>query len=72
MSDSGPFPDDVPLADALEQQRSAAESADLETVDADEQVPTENRDTPLESNATDWQEQRQVVETRDEGEVGEV
>jgi len=71
VSDSSPFPDDVPLADALEQQRPAAEAADLETVDPDERVPTENGDTPLESNAPDWQEQHQVVETHDEDEVRE-
>ena len=69
MSDSGPFPDDVPLADALEQQRPAAESADLETVDPDERVPIENDDTSLESNAPDWHEQHQVVETHDVDEV---
>jgi hypothetical protein len=69
VSDSGPFPGDVPLADALEQQRPAAEAADLETVDPDERVPTENGDTPLESNAPDWQEQHQVVETHDQDEV---
>ncbi|MGO8770678.1 MAG: hypothetical protein ACLQIK_15410 [Mycobacterium sp.] len=71
MSDSGPFPDDVPLADAIEQQRPAAEAADLETVDPDERVPIENGDMPLESNASDWQEQHQVVETHDEDEVRE-
>jgi hypothetical protein len=71
VSDSGPFPDDVPLADAIEQQRPAAEAADLETVDLDERVPIENGDTPLESNASDWQEQHQVVETHDEDEVRE-
>ena len=69
VSDGGPFPDDVPLADAVEQQRPAAEAADLETLDPDERVPTENGDTPLESNAPDWQEQHQVVETHDEDEV---
>ena len=69
MSDSGSFPDDVPLADALEQQRPAAEAADLETVDPDERVPTENGDTPLECNAPDWQEQHQAVETHDQDEV---
>ena len=71
VSDSGPFPDDVPLADALEQQRPAAEAADLETVDPDERVPIENGDTPLESNAPDWQEQHQVVETHDVDEIRE-
>jgi hypothetical protein len=70
VSDSGPFPDDVPLADAIEQQRPAAEAADLETVDPDERVPIENGDTPPESsNAPDWQEQHQAVETHDEDEV---
>lgn len=71
MGDSGPFPDDVPLADALEQLRPAAEAADLETVDPDERVPTENGETPLESNPPDWQEQHQVVETHDEDQVRE-
>lgn len=55
------FPDDVPVGDAVEQLRSVAEPAELEGVDDD--AP------PLESNESDWQEQRQVVEDPDEDEI---
>lgn len=53
------LPDDVPVADAVEQARSA-----LEDADADDAPITEER--PLESNESDWQEQLQVVEDPEE------
>ena len=52
------FPDEVPLADAAEQGRPAAGATDP-PIAADEEVP-------LESNPTDWHEQRLVVEDADE------
>jgi len=48
----GVFPDDVPIADAVEQQRPTADS------------PTDEErgsDVPLETTASDWQEQRETV-----------
>jgi hypothetical protein len=47
----GVFPDDVPVADALEQQQPAADP------------PDEGPDgrVPLEASASDWQEQREKV-----------
>jgi hypothetical protein len=48
----GPFPDDVPVADAVEQQRTTSDSPD----------PTGlAQDIPLEASAPDWQEQREEV-----------
>lgn len=46
------FPDDVPIADALEQQRETADTP-----------PPEDRDSgvPLETTASDWQEQHETV-----------
>lgn len=53
MSDSdGGFPDDVPVADAIEQQISTADFP----VDDDSETGV-----PLESTESDWQEQRQTV-----------
>ena len=55
-------PDEVPVADAVEQ---AAPAADLESVDPDERVSIDaalDDEPPLETSAPDWQEQRQVVE----------
>lgn len=50
-SDAG-FPDEVPVADALEQQHSTAEFP----VEDDAEMGV-----PLESTASDWQEQRETV-----------
>ncbi|MFN8032406.1 MAG: hypothetical protein U0Q47_03795 [Mycobacterium sp.] len=69
MTERESFPDDVPVADAVEQLRPAAEPADLESVDADGRVPVDNGVAPLESNESDWQEQRQVVEDPDEDDI---
>ena len=61
MTDRESFPDDVPVADAVEQLRPATEPAEQPSIEDD--VP------PLESNESDWQEQRQVVEDPDEDEI---
>jgi hypothetical protein len=61
MTERESFPDDVPVGDAVEQLRSVAEPAEPERIDDD--AP------PLESNESDWQEQRQVVEYPDEDEI---
>jgi hypothetical protein len=57
MQDSEKLPDDVPVADAVEQQRAPVEPA------LDEEASAEPPgDTPLEAPAADWQEQRETVE----------
>jgi len=58
-------PDEVPLADAVEQSEPAAQPADLESVDPAERVSIDaalDDEPPLESTDADWQEQRQVVD----------
>jgi hypothetical protein len=69
MTPRDSFPDDVPLADAVEQQRPVAESADFDTVDPEERVAIDDGAAPLESNESDWHEQRQVIEDPDEDEI---
>jgi hypothetical protein len=52
------FPDDVPVADAVEQQRPTSD------LPADEDNTTfwqDESDVPLEATASDWQEQRETV-----------
>ena len=57
MQDSGELPDDVPVADAVEQQRKPVEPV------ADEEASAEPPDdVPLEASSADWQEQREAVE----------
>jgi hypothetical protein len=57
MPDSeGVFRDDVPIADAVEQQRPTSDSLS----DDDEPGQYEG-DVPLEAAASDWQEQRETV-----------
>jgi hypothetical protein len=68
MSQRDSFPDEVPVADAVEQERLASESADLESVDPAERVPIDDGAAPLESNESDWHEQRQVVDDPDQDE----
>ena len=52
------FPDDVPVADAVEQQRPTADSPS----DEDNATPRQDEsDMPLEANVSDWQEQRETV-----------
>jgi hypothetical protein len=57
MPDSEHLPDDVPVADAVEQTRPAREPA------LDEEASAEPPDTPpLETAPADWQEQLEIVE----------
>lgn len=49
------FPDDVPVADALEQRQVTADFAEDDD-DGDREAAA-----PLESPASDWQEQRETV-----------
>lgn len=57
MQDSAELPDDVPVADAVEQRREAVEPAQ------DEEASAEPGDNPaLETPAPDWQEQLQTVD----------
>ncbi|AKK26583.1 hypothetical protein [Mycobacterium sp. EPa45] len=68
MIEHDPIPDDVPVPDAVEQNRLVTESGDPDSVDPDEWVPIDDGSAPLESNELDWQEQRQVIETPDQDE----
>ena len=57
MQDSEELPDDVPVADAVEQQRTPVEPA------LDEETSAEPPDdVPLEAAPADWQEQLETVE----------
>jgi len=56
MSDS--IPDEVPVADAVEQRHDVVEPE-----------PLDDSDRPLESNESDWHEQRLVVEDPDQDEL---
>lgn len=49
------FPDDVPIADAAEQQRSSAEWLD------EDYARQPLGDVPLELSASDWQQQQETV-----------
>ena len=55
MSSSENIPDEVPVADAAEQQQPAVDAPldDEEALEADEYEP------PLEASSPDWQEQRE-------------
>ena len=55
MQDDGILPDDVPVADAVEQQRPATDPVPDEAVESP-------GDPPLEATASDWQEQRETVD----------
>ena len=59
------FPDEVPVPDALEQSRPAIDPDDPILAGADDVTPSER---PLESDASDWQEQREIVDGFDEDE----
>jgi hypothetical protein len=62
MHDSdGVFPDDVPVADAVEQQRSTADSSSDEDYTPDRQPDSPDSNVPLEAPASDWQEQQEPV-----------
>ncbi|KAA0104625.1 hypothetical protein [Mycolicibacterium sp. P1-5] len=69
MIERDPIPDDVPIPDAVEQNRLVAESGEHDSVDPDEWVPDDDGSAPLESNELDWQEQRQIIETPDQDEL---
>ncbi len=57
MQDSEELPDDVPVADAVEQQRTPVEPV------PDEEASAEPPDEPpLEAAPADWQEQLATVE----------
>ncbi|EHB58530.1 hypothetical protein MycrhDRAFT_0966 [Mycolicibacterium rhodesiae JS60] len=68
MTERDSFPDDVPVADAVEQNRPAAEPADRDAADPDEPVRTDEDVAPLEADESDWQEQLQVIEESDQDE----
>jgi hypothetical protein len=58
MADSEEFPDDVPVADAVEQQRPTADPT------TDDEAPEEAvAEVPLETPDSDWQEQQETVVT---------
>ena len=55
MQDDGIIPDDVPVADAVEQQRLATGPVPDDAVESP-------RDPPVEASAADWLEQRETVD----------
>jgi hypothetical protein len=66
MQGSEELPDDVPVADAVEQQRTPSELV------LDEEAPAEPPDDlPLEAAAADWQEQLETVELDPDEDVTE-
>lgn len=62
VSEHNSFSDEVPVADAVEQQRPAAEPADDDSLELGGGVP-------LEINESDWQEQLRIVDDPDEDEI---
>jgi hypothetical protein len=63
MQGSEHVPDDVPVADAVEQQRTTSEPV------LDEEASAEPpADIPLEAAPADWQEQLEMVELDPESE----
>ncbi|OBJ49262.1 hypothetical protein [Mycobacterium sp. 1423905.2] len=56
----GIFPDDVPIADAAEQERPTAEFLSS-SADDDYAEPPLQGEVPLEANPADWQEQEESV-----------
>jgi hypothetical protein len=64
MADREDLPDDVPIADVVEQHREASEPVlDEEATTQPPQAP------PLETTASDWQEQRETVDLDPEEDV---
>lgn len=57
MPERDELPDDVPVADAVEQQRTPVDPVPDEEVSAADSV-----DVPLEATPADWQEQLETVE----------
>lgn len=58
MAQRDELPDDVPVADAVEQQRTSVEPAPDEEASAGASV-----EAPLEATPADWQEQLETVES---------
>jgi hypothetical protein len=56
MHSTDDVPDEVPVADAVEQQLPAVET----NID-DETIADEERGVPLEASPSDWQEQHEEV-----------
>lgn len=65
MTERDSFPDEVPVADAAEQDRPVRDSADggEDAAAGSTGIPGS---APLEADASDWQDQRLVVEIDDE------
>ncbi len=57
-SSDGRLPDDVPVADAVEQRRPTADSSSDEDYASSWQPES---DVPLEATPADWQEQQETV-----------
>jgi hypothetical protein len=57
MQDSEDLPDDVPVADAVEQLRTP-----VEPVPDEEATAEPEPDVPLEATPSDWQEQLETVD----------
>jgi hypothetical protein len=68
------FPDDVPVADAAEQQRATTDSLDEDPHEDHDEINAEmhgdvhddvvrrpDADVPLEANVLDWHEQQETV-----------
>ncbi|MFI5509541.1 hypothetical protein ACIA48_18905 [Mycobacterium sp. NPDC051804] len=67
MQGSDDFPDDVPVADAVEQHRAISEP----TLDEEDSAgPPDER--PLEAAGPDWQDQREVVDFDPEEDISDV
>ncbi|SPM36835.1 hypothetical protein MRAB57_4676 [Mycobacterium rhizamassiliense] len=58
---NGAFPDEVPVADAVEQQRATGYPVS-DDADNDATARLDGGELPLEASAADWQEQRETVE----------
>ncbi|GAB7144235.1 hypothetical protein [Mycobacterium riyadhense] len=56
----GAFRDDIPIADAVEQQRPTSDFSSFSSEEEDEGTPPYG-DVPLETTASDWQQQREPV-----------
>ncbi|HEX2284762.1 MAG TPA: hypothetical protein VHI10_08060 [Mycobacterium sp.] len=64
MQNSEELPDEVPIADAVEQQRTASEPV------LDEEAAVEPPEgPPLEATPSDWQEQLEMVELDPEEDI---
>lgn len=57
MQDSEEVPWDVPVVDAVDQQRPAES-----TPDDEDALDDQDRSVPLEASVSDWQEQQQIAD----------